>query len=122
MGSQSTRGTLEAAGEGQAALPLGVLLHWHLTANHYPPLPVSLIPACRRAIDLAAEGDYDAKVRLPRGLITREGKRSLPVREIVQMAHLLDFVEVREYELYGDDPNDADLSGGAGEGAGPEGL
>ena len=103
------------------AMPLETVLWWHLTANHYPPLPVSLIPACRRAIDLAAEGEYDKLVPVPRGLETREGKRSLTVREIVSMAHLLDLVEAREFELYGDDPDDEDMSVGAGDGAGPSG-
>lgn len=44
--------------------PLETALSWHLTANHYPPLPEALVDPCKRAIELARAGKWDARVSI----------------------------------------------------------
>jgi hypothetical protein len=92
MGAQSARGMLKAAGEGLVSLPSTTILHWHLTANHYPPLPASLVAPCQRAIELVAGGEGQRRVRLPKGLVGRDGRRSLVAADLVETVHLWDFV------------------------------
>jgi hypothetical protein len=67
-------------------------LTWHLTANHYPPLPLSILPVCKRAIEKANRGQWDAKVRLPEGVSYR-GAKLAPVWAVVEQHHLDAFVE-----------------------------
>jgi hypothetical protein len=93
MGAQSTRGILEAANSGLVSLPSEAILHWHLQSNHYPPLPVSLVPACQRAIELVAGDQGQTRVRLPKGLVGRDGRRSVVAEDLVEAVHLWDFVE-----------------------------
>jgi hypothetical protein len=45
-------------------------LHWHLSSNHYPAVPVAFVETCRDAIDACNEGDWDRDVPLPKGCST----------------------------------------------------
>jgi hypothetical protein len=85
--------TVKVGNDGLGGLPLETLLHWHLTANHYPPLPTSLIPCCIRSIELAASGQWTMRVRLPRGIVNAAGGRYLPAQAIVEACRLEDFVD-----------------------------
>jgi hypothetical protein len=70
-------------------------LSWHLTANHYPPVPASMIEPCKEAIAIAASDDpdrWDQEVDLPEGVSYR-GLTSAPVYAIVEQHHLEPFVE-----------------------------
>ena len=71
---------------------LDVALEWHLRYNHYPPLPSALIPVCKRAIDHAVKGEWDARLRLPQGLDFRN-RRTMTVDECVESCHLRAFLE-----------------------------
>jgi len=59
----------------------------HLTSNHYPPVPVSMIDACKAAINAYWEEDYDRRVELPDGVLWR-GEKTAPARAIVDAHHL----------------------------------
>jgi len=78
---------MAAAGE----IKLAVALEWHLQANHYPPVPLSMLPVCEKAIVKARAGKWDAKVRLPKGC-TFKGSVYAPVDEIVRGHHLDTFI------------------------------
>ena len=93
MGAQSTRGMLEAVEQGLVSLPSEAILHYHLQSNHYPPLPVSLVPTCQRAIELVACEEGGRRVRLPKGLVGQDGRRSVVATDLVEAAHLWEFVE-----------------------------
>lgn len=69
-----------------------VALAWHLSSNHYPPVPASMIPVCEQAIRLAADEEWDEQVELPEGISYR-GSSTAPVWAIVEQHHLGDFVE-----------------------------
>jgi len=78
-------------------LNLEMGLMYHLQGNHYPPLPVSLIPACKEAIRLANNGEKDALVALPDGM-TYKNETKAPVREIIDFCHLDYYLEENGYE------------------------
>jgi len=73
-------------------------LYWHLTANHFPSIPTSMVAPCKRAIEKAARGQWDKKVRLPEG-VTYRGEKLAPVSAMVEQHHLDHFVERRAVEL-----------------------
>lgn len=46
----------------------------HLQANHYPPVPLSMIPVCVEAIEAYWEDDTDKLLQLPTDGINRDGQ------------------------------------------------
>lgn len=59
----------------------------HLTANHYPPVPTSMVKPCVDAIDAYHDEDYDRLIELPDGISWR-GETSAPASAIVDAHHL----------------------------------
>lgn len=76
-------------------LPLEAQLQWHLSSNHYPPVPAEMVPVCIEAIDLANEGKWEAMVELPEGTLWR-GREMSPVHAIVEQHHLDTWIIERE--------------------------
>jgi hypothetical protein len=72
-------------------IKLAVALEWHLTASHYPPVPLSMLPVCERAIKKARAGKWHFRVRLPKGC-TFKGSIYAPVDEVVRGHHLDTFI------------------------------
>lgn len=68
------------------------VLVWHLTSNHFPPLPVSLVGSVKRAITNADHGDWNKKVRMD-GIMCRQHGRLCPTWHLVEIAHLDSFIE-----------------------------
>jgi hypothetical protein len=68
-------------------LSLDAGLAYHLQANHYPPVPVSMVEPCIQAIDAYYEEDFDREINLPEGISWR-GKTSCPASAIVDAHHL----------------------------------
>lgn len=84
MGLQSLEGMLEVADVDRALL-------WHLQSNHYPPVPKSMIPVCKEAIDAANRGLWDDEIDLPDGVLYR-GDSYAPVKAIIEQHHLGSFL------------------------------
>ena len=59
----------------------------HLTSNHYPPVPVSMIDACKAAINAYWEEDYERLIDLPSPIKWKD-KDQAPARAIVDAHHL----------------------------------
>jgi hypothetical protein len=59
----------------------------HLTSNHYPPVPVSMVQPCIDAIYACDEEEYDKLIELPQGVMWR-GQNSAPAHAIVEGHHL----------------------------------
>ena len=59
----------------------------HLQYNHYPPVPLSMIPVCIAAIEAALHEDWDLEIDLPDD-ITWRGKNKAPVSDIIEANHL----------------------------------
>lgn len=64
-------------------------LNWHITANHYPPVNPVFIPTCKKAIELANQGNWDEVIVMP-------NKREKTVSEIIRGLHLEAFLEQEE--------------------------
>lgn len=62
-------------------------LAYHLQANHYPPVPVSMVDACIEAIDAYHDEDYQRMIELPEGVLWR-GETSCPASAIAEAHHL----------------------------------
>ena len=63
-------------------------LHIHLTSNHYPPVPTSMVPVCIAAINsYNANFNGDELVELPEGVSWR-GNTSAPAWAIIDGHHL----------------------------------
>lgn len=85
MGYQSARDMRE-----QTKIDVAVV--WHLTGNHYPPLPAALAGACLRAIENATDGEWSEPVELPDGMTWR-GKSIMTTAEIVEACNLAAFID-----------------------------
>ena len=59
----------------------------HLTSNHYPPVPVSMVQPCIDAIYACDDEEYDKLIELPEGVMWR-GQSSAPAHAIVEGHHL----------------------------------
>lgn len=59
----------------------------HLTANHYPPVPRSMVQPCIDAIDAFHDEDYEREIELPEGVSWR-GNSTAPASAIVDAHHL----------------------------------
>jgi len=59
----------------------------HLTNNHYPPVPISMVQPCIDAIYACDEQEYDKLIKLPEGVVWR-GQSYASARAIVEGHHL----------------------------------
>jgi hypothetical protein len=84
-------GSMQAM-EMAAHAPREVALRWHLESNHYPPVPLSMLPVCERAIQLAFEEEWHEQLDLPDD-VTYRGFGRAPVAAIVESHHLQPFVD-----------------------------
>jgi hypothetical protein len=71
------------------------VLAWHLTSNHYPSLPLSLLDACVLAIKYMQEGEPDTNISLPEGILWR-GQQTAPAWAVVDAHHLEAFVDLED--------------------------
>lgn len=75
------------AQELSTILDLEGSLKLHLTANHYPPVPISMVQPCIDAIDAYHDEDYQRQIELPEGISWR-GNSTAPASAIVEAHHL----------------------------------
>ncbi len=76
-----------AEGIAAASIPLEEQIRIHLRANHYPPVPESMVPVCIAALNAAACDEWDKLIPLPEGVGYR-GLNAAPVSAIVEQHHL----------------------------------
>lgn len=84
MGQQSLEGMLEVT-------DYEVALRWHLTSNHFPPVPVSMVEPCKQAIDAFHEGDSERLIDLG-GVSLWRGQTAAPAWAIIEGHHLESFL------------------------------
>ena len=80
-------GNIYAEGLTEIGLTLEEQILVHLTSNHYPPVPKSMVKPCIEAIDLANEGKWDEMVKMPE-MVLYKGEDEAPVHAIVEQHHL----------------------------------
>lgn len=95
MGATQAMGMAEAVSDGDIGLRQAI--GWHLSANHFPPVPADMIDPCIQAIEYAADEDWDAEVELPEGTEYR-GSTVAPVWAIVEAHHLQAFIGTYDEE------------------------
>lgn len=95
MGSNFARdlAELSSAGPSDPCLDIDQAVLIHLTSNHYPPVPRSMVKPALTAITLANEGDYEALVALPEG-ITWKGADEAPASALINDLHLEYFLSL----------------------------
>lgn len=93
MGSLHAQEFGDAVKRGEVKLLAA--LEWHLRCNHYPPVPISFVPVCIKAIEHANKGEWNALVKLPQGCSYR-GASQAPVDAIVEQHHLESFLDSEE--------------------------
>lgn len=90
-------GSTTAIEIANTALTMEQQIEWHLTGNHYPPVPKVMVIPCVEAIDAYWEDDLDRHIDLPiDGVgqdgepfqITWRGEKYAPAREIIINHHL----------------------------------
>ena len=70
----------------------------HLQTNHYPAVPIEMVPTCLEAIDAVnTEGDWDRLISLPTG-VSYKGLTQAPASAIIEQHHLEFWII--ESELY----------------------
>ena len=89
MGRTQAEGFAEAVDEGMVSLRGA--LEYHLTANHYPPLPRVMIDVAEAAIELANSDSWDEAIPMPRGIEFR-GADFITVAGAVESLHLESFL------------------------------
>lgn len=77
----------------------------HLRGNHYPPVPLSMVPVCIEAINAFNEDrEGDKMIKLPEGVSWR-GQLEAPAYSIIEAHHLdawldLDMDEAFDSDLF----------------------
>ena len=73
-------------------LTLEISLSYHLTGNHYPPVPLSMVDPCIAAINAAKAREWSKLIDLPAGVKWR-GKDQAPVSALIEGHHLECFID-----------------------------
>ena len=85
MGSQTARAIANDVKDKLTNLEAALIFHFR--QNHYPPLPLSLIPIAIKIIN----GEVSGTVELPKGITYKDGT-SAPVHKCIEAWHLEHFV------------------------------
>lgn len=59
----------------------------HLSSNHYPPVPSSMIAPCIESIDAYHDEDFNREINLPDGVYWRN-QPTAPASAIIEAHHL----------------------------------
>jgi len=73
--------------DGTLGLDMESAIAMHLRANHYPPVPTSMVEPCMHAIDAYWEDSMERRIELPEGVLWR-GENSAPAWAIIESHHL----------------------------------
>ena len=86
MGYGNALGMAEQVVNGLVSLENA--LHYHLTANHYPPFPAYMVTPAQQAIQLGNQGEWDQLVDLPEGVRHNTYGASVPAQVVIASLHL----------------------------------
>jgi len=93
MATEMADGTLDELG---IHLSIEQQIGIHLSANHYPPVPSSMILPCVQAIDAVNDaGLWDLPIKLPEG-VSWKGSDLAPASAIIEAHHLEAWLIERE--------------------------
>ena len=90
-------GLHNAIGMTETETTLEQQISWHLSGNHYPPIPQVMVPVCVQAIDAMKDGDAERRIEMPFDGVDRNGEpfqilwrgeNTAPAWAIAEHAHL----------------------------------
>ena len=73
--------------EYDLGLDLSTAISIHLSANHYPPVPQSMVEPCIDAIMAYWDDETDREIPMPKG-VSYKGLDTAPAWAIVEQHHL----------------------------------
>jgi len=85
---------LDMAGQTDLDTALG----WHLSANHYPPIPAEMIEPAKAALEAFRESDIEREIELPDVVTYKDGRTTAPAWALVEHLHLEAFLDAEEEE------------------------
>ena len=91
MGHMGAMGMMGAVEDGM--IDLRSALSWHLTSNHYPPVPTIMIDVAMAAIEAGNDEDWDRLIDLPDGVEHRRYGHSVPASAVIEDMHLDAFIQ-----------------------------
>jgi hypothetical protein len=68
-------------------LDLSTAIGIHLSTNHYPPIPNSMVLPCIEALEAYWEDQTDLEINMPEG-VSYKGKNTAPAWAIIEAHHL----------------------------------
>lgn len=80
-------GYMQAMSMAETETPIEVQLEWHLTSNHYPPIPTFMVAVALKAITAASAGDWGELIELPDG-VSYKDMTEVSASAIVEHLHL----------------------------------
>ena len=89
------RSMAEELASGEWGLDYRGAIALHLTNNHYPTVPVSMVEPCIEAIEACNADNHDAEIELQEGVLWR-GQATAPAWAIVEGHHLDAWLEAFE--------------------------
>jgi len=98
MGRMSAAGYKDCVNEG--LMTEDEALRIHLTSNHYPPIPLMMLPVAKRALEKARRGEWEKKLRMPKDVTHKVYGKLVPVHEVMSHMHLDTFLDTEEGEYY----------------------
>jgi hypothetical protein len=82
--------------DGTLGLDMESAIAMHLSVNHYPPVPTTMVQPCMDAIDAYWEEDLNRHIELPDGVLWR-GEEYAPAWAIIESHHLDAWCSEDEY-------------------------
>jgi len=79
-------------------MPLRDAIGIHLRNNHYPPVPLSMVTPCIRAIEACIERDWERLIELPDGIKWRN-QITAPANAIAEAHHLGPWIDLEPWEI-----------------------
>jgi hypothetical protein len=107
-------GLHNAIGMTETETTLEQQISWHLSGNHYPPIPQVMVPVCIQAIDALKDGDANREIPMPFDgerdgkpfQVTWRGQTTAPAWAIAEHAHLDAWLMISDGDLYWDEDDD----------------
>ena len=90
MGNTQAYEFAEAIEQDQVSLYLA--LHYHFTANHFPPIPVAAIGPAEKAIEKANLGEWDESIDISSIGTHKQYGNLAPVNVLIEEWHLSPFI------------------------------
>ena len=81
----------------EMGLPIEAQIEYHLRANHFPPIPASMVQPCIEAIDAYWEDETEKLISLPEG-VGYKGLTVAPAWAIIEQHHLHEWTVSYDYD------------------------